>query len=774
MNRTYLLALFLSLGLLASAQTVTLPYNPDANADSAIGAPDLLQFLPLFGGYFTPSEVMVDDQTLTQYIDALQLALEEANADTVPLPMLPGTAPGEMLYWDGVQWTLLPVGDSGNVLYLDGATPTWTPFSLELFGIQLTLGCTDTSACNFQGATIEDGTCQYFDACGICNGPGPDSCGVCGGPGAIYACGCSELPQGDCDCQGNVLDAIGNCGGTCSADADGDGICDDVDDCVGAYDATGVCEGDCTVDEDADGICDDLDLCTDLSACNFGDENNAVCVYTEQGCSCGIEPDAIGVCGGFCLSDVDGDGICDDVDLCSDTTACNYSLGNVEGPCMSLRLDVHTVHTSGTLAGQTTYRLYVVLQNSTDFLSAINGDGSTPLAISTTTSFHQDAFGAPASSGISSALLQLQFFPDLIYDSYVTIGHSPEDGPAVHDIIMVNSPSQNWVAAFEAGGDIVMDDAVGGLWAIYNEGNAQGLPDASGKVLIAQLTTDGAISVILGAQVFPDFGCCSNGSANGDGEWRPYPVELSTICSINEECLFEDECGVCGGFGTDVDADGICDFVEPVEFDGHTYAVVEIGDQCWFAENLRTTVYGNGDVIPAGLSDGEWTSTTAGATAVYGEGISYCANYSPEIDACDEAQSLAAYGRLYNWYAVDDARGLCPVGWHVPTDGEWTELEDYITSEGFAGTEGTALKSTTGWYDNGNGTDDFGFSALPGSYRGSYGYFNDAGIYGRWWSSSPSGGFAWFRDLRYSNPAILRSDFDPRFGFSVRCLRDAD
>ena len=348
-----------------------------------------------------------------------------------------------------------------------------------------------------------------------------------------------------------------------------------------------------------------------------------------------------------------------------------------------------------TLAGQTTYRLYVVLQNSTDFLSAINGDGSTPLAISTTTSFHQDAFGAPASSGISSALLQLQFFPDLIYDSYVTIGHSPEDGPAEHDIIMVNSPSQNWVAAFEAGGDIVMDDAVGGLWAIYNEGNAQGLPDASGKVLIAQLTTDGAISVILGAQVFPDFGCCSNGSANGDGEWRPYPVELSTICSINEECLFEDECGVCGGFGTDVDADGICDFVEPVEFDGHTYAVVEIGDQCWFSENLRTTFYGNGDAIPAGLTDGQWTTTNSGATAVYGEGSSTCYNDSPDIDACDEAQSLEEYGRLYNWYAVDDARGLCPSGWHVPTDEEWTDLENYITSQGFSGTEGTALKSQT-------------------------------------------------------------------------------
>ena len=149
-------------------------------------------------------------------------------------------------------------------------------------------------------------------------------------------------------------------------------------------------------------------------------------------------------------------------------------------------------------------------------------------------------------------------------------------------------------------------------------------------------------------------------------------------------------------------------------------------------------------------------------------------NYSPDIDACDEAQSLAAYGRLYNWYAVDDARGLCPAGWHVPTDGEWTELEDYITSQGFAGTEGTALKSTTGWYNNGNGTDDFGFSALPGGYRYSYGYFSNAGVYGFWWSSSPSGGNAWLRACVYYRSSHHRSNYDPRYGFSVRCLRDAD
>ena len=212
-----------------------------------------------------------------------------------------------------------------------------------------------------------------------------------------------------------------------------------------------------------------------------------------------------------------------------------------------------------------------------------------------------------------------------------------------------------------------------------------------------------------------------------------------------------------------------------VEFNGHTYSVVEIGDQCWFAENVRTTTYQNGDAIPAGLTDGQWTTTNSGATAVYGEGSSFCYNDSPDIDACDEAQSLEEYGRLYNWYAVDDARGLCPSGWHVPTDEEWTDLENYITSQGFSGTEGTALKSQNGWNQSGNGTDDFGFSALPGGGRNnSNGDFYNAGLRGYWWSSSPSGGDAWYRYLNDYGPGIVRNDFLPRYGFSVRCLRDAD
>lgn len=221
---------------------------------------------------------------------------------------------------------------------------------------------------------------------------------------------------------------------------------------------------------------------------------------------------------------------------------------------------------------------------------------------------------------------------------------------------------------------------------------------------------------------------------------------------------------------------GSCEYEEegaqPI-IDGYTYDVVTIGEQVWFAENLRTTIYANGDVIPAGLTDGEWTSTNSGASAVFGEGSSECAHTSPDIDACDEMQSLAEYGRLYNWYAVNDVRGLCPLGWHVPSDGEWTDLENYITDQGFDGTEGTALRSTYGWENDGNGTDDFGFSVLPGGYRNfTAGLFGDAGSNGVWWSSSPNGGNAWYRNLYVSHPGIYRVTSPPRNGFSIRCLRD--
>lgn len=196
-----------------------------------------------------------------------------------------------------------------------------------------------------------------------------------------------------------------------------------------------------------------------------------------------------------------------------------------------------------------------------------------------------------------------------------------------------------------------------------------------------------------------------------------------------------------------------------VAMDGYTYDVVLIGDQCWFADNLRTTVYSNGDGIPQVLGNWDWDALNYGARCVYG----------------NNSSNVPLYGRMYNWFAVDDARGLCPSDWHVPTDAEWSELEDYIASEGFSGVEATALKSTTGWSGGGNGTDVFGFEAPPGGNRTcSGGLFGGAGSHGRWWTSTPNGSNAWARTMYNSLPDIWRVDYCPESGWSVRCLRDGE
>ncbi|MCH1576551.1 MAG: hypothetical protein L7S67_09770, partial [Flavobacteriales bacterium] len=163
MNRIYLLVLLLGAVSQASAQSVVPPYNPDANGDSAIGAPDLLGLLPLFGTYFTPSEVTVDGQTLTEYIAALEEAAGNATTDTITIPMLPGTAPGQMLYWDGAEWSLVPAGQSGDALLLDGTAPTWRT---------LRTGCPDSLYLEFDPqATVDDGSCETLIVNG-CTDPG--------------------------------------------------------------------------------------------------------------------------------------------------------------------------------------------------------------------------------------------------------------------------------------------------------------------------------------------------------------------------------------------------------------------------------------------------------------------------------------------------------------------------------------------------------------------------------------------------------------------------
>ena len=194
-----------------------------------------------------------------------------------------------------------------------------------------------------------------------------------------------------------------------------------------------------------------------------------------------------------------------------------------------------------------------------------------------------------------------------------------------------------------------------------------------------------------------------------------------------------------------------------ITYNGVTYNTVQIGSQCWLKENLKTTHYNDGTSIPNVTDNAIWETTTSGAYCCYDNNPSNC----------------NTYGALYNWYAVNTDK-LCPNGWHVPSDAEWTTLVNYL---GGASVAGGALKEagTSHWSSpNTSATNSSGFSALPGGYRDdSDGSFDNLGINGYWWSSTEyDGSLAWDRSLNYYNAYVSRYDDDKWYGFSVRCLRD--
>ena len=180
----------------------------------------------------------------------------------------------------------------------------------------------------------------------------------------------------------------------------------------------------------------------------------------------------------------------------------------------------------------------------------------------------------------------------------------------------------------------------------------------------------------------------------------------------------------------------------------------KIGTQTWTTKNLDVTTYRNGDAIPQVQDAKAWENLRTGAWCYYE----------------NETANGSTYGKLYNWYAVNDPRGLAPAGYHIPTEAEWSTLTNYLGGETIAGTK---MKSKTGWENNGNGTNTSGFAGLPGGYRNGDGDFSNIGAGGDWWSSSESNtNNAWYRYL-YSNNGDVDSYYNyKRNGFSVRCLRD--
>lgn len=218
---------------------------------------------------------------------------------------------------------------------------------------------------------------------------------------------------------------------------------------------------------------------------------------------------------------------------------------------------------------------------------------------------------------------------------------------------------------------------------------------------------------------------------------------------------------------SDNDPEGETSIGTVKDIDGNVYHPDTIGEQVWMIENLKTTKYRDGSPIPKVTNNTDWGSLTKG---------SYC-NFN------NDAANGNKYGRLYNWYAVNDIRNIAPEGWHVATNDEWTKLETYVAENpGTSGSLAKSLAAITDWnYSErtdaiGNDltkNNSSGFTALPGGNRTSDGAFGFDGYYGGWWSSTESSNFnAFIRILSYDNILMGKGSYGKNRGYSVRCVKD--
>ncbi len=184
-------------------------------------------------------------------------------------------------------------------------------------------------------------------------------------------------------------------------------------------------------------------------------------------------------------------------------------------------------------------------------------------------------------------------------------------------------------------------------------------------------------------------------------------------------------------------------------------ATTTVGSQQWISKNLNVSTFANSEPIAEARTPDEWKAASDQHRPAW-------CHYNNDPSGL--------YGKLYNWYAVHDPRGLAPKGWHIPTDEEWASMINSLGGETVAG---SALKSTDGWASKGNGSNNSGMASLPGGFRYSIGKFSDVGKSGYWWSDTEfNAGGAWCRNLFNYNDRVFRGHDYKGCGFSVRCIKD--
>jgi hypothetical protein len=545
-------------------------------------------------------------------------------------------------------------------------------------------GCTNPAACNYDAtATDDDGSCAQNDAIGVCGGACQadvdgdgvcddvdpcvgdlDACGVCNGDNSSCT-GCTDATA--CNYAGATIedgsclyeDALGVCGGTCTADADADGICDDVDDCVGAFDDCGVCNGDNSSCTDCAGVVNGTSVLDDCGVCGGDNSSCTDCAGVVNGTSV---LDDCGVCGGDNSSCTDCAGVVNGTSVLDECGVCGGDGSSCADPCAAAaQSSPYTLTVEASAPADPTtpgmvYRFYVNAVDATDKMSAIFGNDVANLVISTPDGiFNSPGNASWNASGINPAFLP--FLPSMADDSYATINldlpasASGIAGAADPSIVEDATLSPSVTGYFQTGGtELNVSTLTGASWYVLNTA-ANALP-IDGRWLIAQITTAGSISGQLNYQVFPlgvgadqvqtsvtfdgvgtfgattdvvcgcmdDTACNYDASATNDDGSCTYQTDPllncdntcindadgDGVCDENEiagctnaaACNYDatatdddgscaqldecgvcggsgiadgacdcdgnvlDECGVCGGTGVDADADGICDDVD--------------------------------------------------------------------------------------------------------------------------------------------------------------------------------------------------------------------
>ena len=196
---------------------------------------------------------------------------------------------------------------------------------------------------------------------------------------------------------------------------------------------------------------------------------------------------------------------------------------------------------------------------------------------------------------------------------------------------------------------------------------------------------------------------------------------------------------------------------EMTDQEGNAYRTVIVGGEEWMAENLTTSIYRNGDALQTALSASNWQSATSGAWQYYDQdGINEC-----------------PHGKMYNWYAVNDSRGLCPSGWHVPSETDWSALEVALGGQIAAGNKMKATGTDYWLGGNANATNESGFSALGSGFYYFYGSFEGLTQGVNYWSATAfDASSAWVRSITFDMANLALSIYPKNSGFHVRCVRD--